>query len=78
METARSIHFAADAPEPELAADAIRAAARQGMSLTFHHILNDEGEMVWEARLDTGRGTLTRRPDERGWEATFDELGIAP
>lgn len=78
MEAARSIHYAGAPPDVETAAAAIRRAARQGMSLTFHHVLTDEGHMVWEARVDTGRGTLVARPDEdHDWTAVFEGLGIA-
>lgn len=74
MEVARAVH-GDDPPEREIARWFIKRAAARGMKLTFHRVLNDDGMMVWEIRLDTGRGIVTRqREAEQDWRALLEEV----
>jgi hypothetical protein len=78
MERARHLH-GEDPPTAELARDVINHAASTGLRVSFHHVLSDEGEMVWEVRMDTGRGVLKRQCEEdETWTDVFESMGILP
>lgn len=68
-----------DPPPVEIATTAINNAAKRGITLSFHYVIDEDlGGAVWEMRVSTARGAMPTVRLEHGenWVEVLDREGL--